>query len=496
MTLEDKIANTGLTFDDVLLIPGKSNVLPKDVSLKTRLTKKIELNIPVVSAAMDTVTESKLAIALAHQGGIGFIHKNMSIEAQAEEVRRVKLYQNGMISDPVTLPPTETLAGADKKCGFYKISGFPVVDEAGKLIGIITNRDIKYRENMDTLVSELMTPREKLITAKVGTTLEEAKQLLMKHRIEKLPIVDDGDYLKGLVTIKDIEKTISYPNSCKDELGRLRVGGAVGIGPDTMDRVRALETAGVDVIGVDSAHGHSAGVMNVIKLIKSEFPDLQVIGGNIATKEAAKDLVEAGADAVKVGIGPGSICTTRVVTGVGVPQITAIADVFEYCRTVGVPLIADGGMKLSGDFVKAIAAGASVCMFGSMFAGCEETPGEEILFNGRRYKTYVGMGSLAAMKRGSSDRYFQNNKEGETNIEAARKLVPEGIEARVAYKGKLEDVVFQLCGGLRAGMGYCGTPTIEALNTKAKFTRITGAGLREAHPHSVEITQEAPNYQK
>ena len=496
MGLTDKIVSEGLTFDDVLLVPAKSEILPKNVSLKTKLTKKIELNIPIVSAAMDTVTEAKLAIALAHQGGIGFIHKNMSIAQQAEEVRRVKLYQNGMITDPVTLSPNVTLAEADAQCGYYKISGFPVVDENNRLIGIVTNRDIKYREDKTTFVKDMMTPRDRLITAKVGTTIDEAKALLLKHRIEKLPIVDDADQLVGLITIKDIEKTISYPNSCNDEQGRLRVGGAVGIGPDTLDRVAALVEVGVDVVAVDSAHGHSAGVLNVIKLIKQTFPDLQVVGGNIATAAAAKDLVEAGADAVKVGIGPGSICTTRVVTGVGVPQATAVADVFDYCQTVGVPVIADGGLKLSGDFVKAIAAGASVCMFGSMFAGCEETPGEEILFNGRRYKTYVGMGSLAAMKRGSSDRYFQSNDKNNAKIEAANKLVPEGIEARVPYKGKLEDVVFQLCGGLRAGMGYCGTPTIEALNTSARFVKITGAGLREAHPHSVEITQEAPNYQK
>jgi len=496
MNLSSKIVSEALTFDDLLLVPAKSEILPKDVSLKTKLTRKIELNIPIVSAAMDTVTESKLAIALAHQGGIGFIHKNMSTREQAEEIRRVKLYQNGMITDPVTLSPDITLAVADERCGYYKVSGFPVVDDLGKLIGIVTNRDIKYREDKDTLVKDMMTPRERLITAKVGTSLDEAKNLLLQHRIEKLPIIDDDDRLVGLVTIKDIDKTISYPNSCNDEQGRLRVGGAVGIGPDTLDRVRALVEVGVDVIGVDSAHGHSAGVLNVVRLIKSEFPDLQVIGGNIATAAAAKDLVEAGADAVKVGIGPGSICTTRVVTGVGVPQATAVADVFEYCHSVGVPVIADGGLKLSGDFVKAIAAGASVCMFGSMFAGCAETPGEEVLFNGRRYKTYVGMGSLVAMKRGSSDRYFQTTDKNAPKIEAAKKLVPEGIEARVPYKGKLEDVVFQLCGGLRAGMGYCGVATIAELNTNARFVKITGAGLREAHPHSVEITQEAPNYQK
>ena len=496
MSLTTKIITEGLTFDDLLLVPAKSEVLPRDVSLKTKLTKKIDLNIPIISAAMDTVTESKLAIALAHQGGIGFIHKNIGISEQAEEVRRVKLYQSGMITDPVTLSPNVTLEGADERCGYYKISGFPVVDENNKLIGIITNRDIKYREDKDALVKDMMTPREKLITAKIGTTIDEAKSLLLEHRIEKLPIIDAEDHLAGLVTIKDIEKTISYPNSCNDEHGRLRVGASVGIGPDTLDRVRALVSVDVDVICIDSAHGHSVGVLNVIKLIKAEFPELQVIGGNIATATAAKDLVEAGADAVKVGIGPGSICTTRVVTGVGVPQATAVSDVFEYCRTIKIPVIADGGLKLSGDFVKAIAAGASACMFGSIFAGCEEAPGEEILFNGRRYKTYVGMGSLAAMKRGSSDRYFQSDDNNVIKIEAANKLVPEGIEARVPYKGKLEDVVFQLCGGLRAGMGYCGTPTIEALNRDARFVKITGAGLREAHPHSVEITQEAPNYQK
>ena len=496
MNLLDKIVNDGYTFDDLLLIPAKSEVLPKDVSLKTKLTNKIELNIPIVSAAMDTVTESKLAIALAHQGGIGFIHKNMSISEQAEEVYRVKLYQHGMITDPVTLSPNVTLAEADERCGYYKVSGFPVVDDNFKLIGIITNRDIKYREDKETKVKDMMTSRDRLITAKVGITLDEAKTLLLAHRIEKLPIIDDEDRLAGLVTIKDIEKTISYPNSCNDKQGRLRVGAAVGIGPDTLDRVRALVEVDVDVIVLDSAHGHSAGVLKAIKLIKTQFPELQLIGGNIATAKAAKDLIDAGADAVKVGIGPGSICTTRVVTGVGVPQATAVADVFQYCHTVGVPVVADGGLKLSGDFVKAIAAGASVCMFGSMFAGCEQAPGEEILFNGRRYKTYVGMGSLAAMKRGSSDRYFQGDVGNVSKIEAANKMVPEGIEARVPYKGKLEDVVFQLCGGLRAGMGYCGTPTIKALNRDAKFIKITGAGLREAHPHSVEITGEAPNYQQ
>jgi len=489
--LNGKLTLEGITFDDVLLIPQRSEVLPKEVSLKTKLTREIEMMIPIVSAAMDTVTESRLAIALAHQGGVGFIHKNMSIKEQAEEVRRVKLYQNGMISNPVTLSPDATLAEANEMCAHYKVSGFPVVDENQKLKGIITNRDIKYREDQAIAVKEVMTNRDKLITAPAGTTLDEAKALLMEHRIEKLPIINDDDSLCGLVTIKDIDKTMSYPNSCKDSQGRLRCGASVGVGEETIERVAALVDAGVDVVVVDSAHGHSLGVINTVRLVKETFPQLQVIGGNIVTPEAAKDLVDAGADAVKVGIGPGSICTTRVVAGVGVPQISAVNEVYEYCRTVGVPVIADGGIKLSGDFVKAIAAGADCAMFGGMFAGCEEAPGEEILYNGRRYKTYVGMGSLAAMRRGSGDRYFQGDKKQE-----AKKLVPEGIEARVAFKGKLEDVVYQLCGGLRSGMGYCGTPTVEDLKQNAKFVRITGAGLRESHPHNVEITQEAPNYQK
>ena len=489
-SLNGKVVSTGLTFDDVLLIPQRSEVLPKDVSLKTKLTRQIELNVPIISSAMDTVTESRLAIALAHQGGVGFIHKNMTITEQAEEVRRVKLYQNGMISDPVTLLEDVTLEEANEKCKHYKVSGFPVVDEFGILKGIVTNRDLKYRNNHTLKVSEVMTGRDKLVTAPIGITLDEAKEILMNHRIEKLPLIDENGVLRGLITIKDIDKTMSYPNSCKDEHGRLRCGAAVGIGLDTMERVSALVNAGVDVITVDSAHGHSLGVINTVRKIKEAFPQLQVIGGNIVTPEAAKDLIAAGADAVKVGIGPGSICTTRVVAGVGVPQISAVNDVYEYCKTVGVPVIADGGLKLSGDFVKAIAAGADCAMFGGLFAGCEEAPGEEILYNGRRYKTYVGMGSLAAMKRGSSDRYFQGKQQ------EAKKLVPEGIEARVPYKGKLEDVIYQLCGGLRAGMGYCGTATIEELKTNAKFVRITNAGLRESHPHDVEITQEAPNYQK
>lgn len=489
--LNGKVVSEGLTFDDVLLVPQRSEVLPKDVSLKTKLTREIELNVPIISSAMDTVTESRLAIALAHQGGIGFIHKNMSISEQAEEVRRVKLYQNGMISEPVTLSEDVTIAEANEQCRYYKISGFPIVDEDGILLGIITNRDMKYREDQSVKVSEVMTGREKLITAPMGTTLDEAKNILMTHRIEKLPIIDEAGVLCGLVTIKDIDKTMSYPNSCKDALGRLRCGAAVGVGADTLNRVAALVEAGVDVITVDSAHGHSLGVIEMVRQIKTAYPQLQVIGGNIVTAAAARDLIEAGADAVKVGVGPGSICTTRVVAGVGVPQISAVNDVYEFCKTVNIPVIADGGIKLSGDFVKAIAAGADCVMLGGLFAGCEEAPGEEILYNGRRYKTYVGMGSLAAMKRGSSDRYFQGGKQQE-----AKKLVPEGIEARVPFKGKLEDVIYQLCGGLRAGMGYCGTGSIEDLKVNGKFVRITGAGLRESHPHDVEITQEAPNYQK
>ena len=486
--LNGKIIKEAITFDDVLLIPAKSEVLPSNVNLKTKLTKSLELNIPFLSAAMDTVTEAKLAIALARQGGIGFVHKNMSIEEQAAEIDKVKRNESGMITNPITLKKESILADAEHIMGTYKVSGLPVVDDDGTLVGIITNRDLKYRKNMDEKVVNIMT-KDNLITGHVGVTLDEAKDVLLENRIEKLPIVDDNYKLQGLITIKDIDNIVEYPNACKDPQGRLRVGGAVGVGGNTMDRVDALVKAGVDIITVDSAHGHSQGVINQVKEIKTKYPELNVIGGNIVTADAALDLIKAGADAVKVGVGPGSICTTRVVAGVGVPQLTAVNDVYEVCKEHGVGVIADGGIKLSGDIVKAIAAGADCVMVGVLLAGTEEAPGEEILYEGRRFKVYVGMGSMAAMKRGSADRYFQ----GKT---AEKKLVPEGIEGKVAYKGKLEDVIFQLCGGLRSGMGYCGTETIAKLKTDARFVKITGAGLQESHPHDISITQEAPNYHK
>ncbi|MBU9918703.1 MAG: IMP dehydrogenase, partial [Fusobacteriaceae bacterium] len=467
--LNGKIIKEAITFDDVLLIPAKSEVLPSNVNLKTKLTKSLELNIPFLSAAMDTVTEAKLAIALARQGGIGFVHKNMSIEEQAAEIDKVKRNESGMITNPITLKKESILADAEHIMGTYKVSGLPVVDDDGTLVGIITNRDLKYRKNMDEKVVNIMT-KDNLITGHVGVTLDEAKDVLLENRIEKLPIVDDNYKLQGLITIKDIDNIVEYPNACKDPQGRLRVGGAVGVGGNTMDRVDALVKAGVDIITVDSAHGHSQGVINQVKEIKTKYPELNVIGGNIVTADAALDLIKAGADAVKVGVGPGSICTTRVVAGVGVPQLTAVNDVYEVCKEHGVGVIADGGIKLSGDIVKAIAAGADCVMVGGLLAGTEEAPGEEILYEGRRFKVYVGMGSMAAMKRGSADRYFQ----GKT---AEKKLVPEGIEGKVAYKGKLEDVIFQLCGGLRSGMGYCGTETIAKLKTDARFVKITGAGL-------------------
>ena len=486
MSQNSKIVMEGLTFDDVLLVPQASSILPHEVSLKTKITKNLELNVPILSAAMDTVTEAELAIAIAREGGIGFIHKNMTIERQAEEVERVKRYESGMITNPVTLSRTKTLKEADELMRTYKISGLPVIEKDGTLIGILTNRDLKYRENLNVKVEDIMT-KENLITAPVGTTIEKAKAILLENRIEKLPIVK-GKKLKGLITIKDIDNVINYPNSCKDTQGRLRVGAAVGVGEDTIDRIKALVEAGVDIITVDSAHGHSAGVVNRIKEIRKKFPKLDLIGGNIVTKEAAVDLIKAGVNAVKVGVGPGSICTTRVVAGVGVPQISAIMEVAEVCRKKGIGLIADGGIKLSGDVVKAIAAGADCVMLGGLLAGTDEAPGEEVLFNGRKFKTYAGMGSLAAMKRGSSDRYFQLES-------ATEKLVPEGIESMVPYKGKLKDTVYQLCGGLRSGMGYCGTATIPELKENGKFVRITNAGLAESHPHDVIITKEAPNYQ-
>ncbi len=485
-TMNGKIVKEAITFDDVLLIPAESHVLPQDIQLKTQLTKKITLNVPNLSAAMDTVTEAELAISLARQGGLGFIHKNMTIEEQAKEVDKVKRNESGMIKDPITLSKDSTLADADDLMGQYKISGLPVIEEDGKLIGIITNRDLKYRKDYDTPVVDVMT-KENLITAPVGTSLDEAKDILISNRIEKLPIVDENGYLKGLITIKDIDKIVEYPNACKDEHGRLRVGAAVGVGNDTLERVAALVKAGADIITVDSAHGHSAGVIKRVREIREAFPDIQLIAGNIVTAEAALALIDAGVDAVKVGIGPGSICTTRVVAGVGVPQLTAVNDVYQVCKDRGIGVIADGGIKLSGDIVKALACGADCVMLGGLLAGTKEAPGEEVIYEGRRYKVYVGMGSLAAMKRGSKDRYFQND---------AQKLVPEGIEGRIAYKGDLKEVIFQLCGGIRAGMGYCGTPTIKDLQLNGKFVKITGAGLKESHPHDIQITKEAPNYSR
>lgn len=484
MSIHDKIIEQAITFDDVLLIPSYSEVLPNQVSLKSRLTDKITLNVPIVSAAMDTVTEADLSIALARVGGIGFIHKNMSIQEQAAQVNKVKRSENGMIADPVTLSKDHTLADAKEMMSRFKISGLPVVNDENTLIGIITNRDVKYQENLDMKVEDLMT-KENLITSDKETTLETAKQILLKSRVEKLPIVDKDFKLVGLITIKDIDNQLEYPNANKDGSGRLIVGAGVGVGDDTMDRVEALVYAGVDIIAIDSAHGHSMGVLNKIKEIRQAFPALDIVGGNIVTAAAAKDLIEAGANVLKVGVGPGSICTTRVVAGVGVPQLSAIYNVYEYAKTKNITVIADGGIKLSGDIVKALASGASAVMLGSLFAGTEEAPGEEIIYQGRKFKAYQGMGSLAAMRRGGKERYFQSE---------AKKFVPEGIEGRVPFKGKLEDVVFQLTGGIRAGMGYCGTPDIETLKRDGKMVQITGNGLKESHPHDVIITQEAPNY--
>ena len=485
----NKIAFEGLTFDDVLLIPQKSEILPASVSLQTRLTPNINLNVPILSAAMDTVTEAEMAIALAREGGIGFIHKNMSVECQVAQVDKVKRNESGMISDPITLGLDATTADAEQLLARYKISGLPVVDKDGKLCGIVTNRDLKYHDIDDTPIRNVMTSKN-LVTAPVGTTLEEAKRILWQHRIEKLPIVDENNHLKGLITSKDIDNVVHYPNACKDEQGRLRVGAAVGVAANTMERVDALVAAGVDVIVVDSAHGHSKGILDTVAKIRNKYADLQIVAGNIVTKEAAEDLIAAGANAVKVGIGPGSICTTRIVAGVGVPQVSAILNVADRAHELGACVIADGGIKFSGDIVKALAAGADSVMLGSLLAGCKESPGEEVIYQGRRFKVYVGMGSLAAMNRGSSDRYFQGA------VKEARKLVPEGIEGRIAYKGEVCDTVYQLCGGVRSGMGYCGTATIADLQRDGKFVRITGAGLRESHPHDVEITKEAPNYSK
>ena len=478
-----KIIGESITFDDVLLVPAYSEVIPNEVDLSTCLTKTVKLNIPMMSASMDTVTEHRMAIAMARQGGIGIIHKNMSIAAQAEEVDKVKRSENGVITDPFYLSPEHTLAEANELMGKFRISGVPIT-EGKKLVGIITNRDLKFETDFTKKIKESMTS-EGLITAKEGITLEEAKKILAKARKEKLPIVDDDFNLKGLITIKDIEKQIKYPLSAKDDKGRLLCGAGVGITSNVLERVDALVKAQVDVIVLDSSHGHSANVIRCLKMIKEAYPDLPVIAGNIATGDAARDLIQAGADAVKVGIGPGSICTTRVVSGIGVPQVSAIMDCYAVAKEYGIPVIADGGIKYSGDITKSIAAGANVCMMGSIFAGCDEAPGEFELFQGRKYKVYRGMGSISAMENGSKDRYFQ---------EGAKKLVPEGVEGRVAYKGTVEDTIFQLLGGLRSGMGLCGTSTIEELKENGRFIKISAASLKESHPHDIHITKEAPNY--
>ncbi|MCL5780264.1 MAG: IMP dehydrogenase [Firmicutes bacterium] len=479
----EKFAKSGLTFDDVLLIPAASEVLPREVDTSTYLTKRVKLNVPIMSAGMDTVTESRMAIAIAREGGIGVIHKNMSIARQAMEVDRVKRSEHGIITDPIFLSPESPVREAHELMERYHISGVPITVD-GKLVGILTNRDLRFETSDDRPCSDVMT-KDNLITAPVGTTLEEAKQILMRHKVEKLPIVDEHYNLRGLITIKDIKKAKEYPNAAKDERGRLRVAAAVGVASDTMERVQALVNAKVDIIVVDTAHGHSHMVAQTVKNIRSAYPDLNIIAGNVATAEATRDLIAAGADAVKVGIGPGSICTTRVVAGVGVPQITAVYDCAQEAAKHGVPVIADGGIKYSGDIVKAIAAGASVVMLGSILAGTEESPGEKEIYQGRSYKVYRGMGSLGAMKEGSGDRYFQ---------EQAKKMVPEGVEGRVPFKGALSDSIFQLVGGLKAGMGYTGSRSIEELKTNTRFIRITPAGLKESHPHGVHITKESPNY--
>ena len=480
----NRFVGEGLTFDDVLLVPAESSVVPRDVKLETHLTKKIRLGIPIMSAAMDTVTESRMAIAIAREGGIGVIHKNMTIEQQAEQVDLVKRSENGVITNPFFLSAEHTLRDADNLCAKFRISGVPIVDESGKLVGIITNRDMKFETNPDRKIRELMTS-ENLVVGREGTTLEEAKETLRQHKIEKLPIVDKDFHLKGLITIKDIEKAVAYPNAAKDSRGRLLVAAAIGVTADVLDRAGALLDAGADALVLDSAHGHSRNIMEAVKNIKAKYPDAQLIAGNVATAAATEALIQAGADCVKVGIGPGSICTTRVVAGVGVPQITAVMESAEIANKYGIPIIADGGIKYSGDIVKALAAGGSVVMLGSMLAGCEEAPGDTEVFQGRQFKVYRGMGSLAAMNQGSKDRYFQQNN---------KKLVPEGVEGRVPYKGLAGETIYQLMGGLRAGMGYTGCHTVEELHEKAQFIQITAAGLRESHPHDIYITKEAPNY--
>ncbi len=479
-----RFVGEGLTFDDVLLVPAESDVLPADVALETNLTKSIKLNVPVMSAAMDTVTEYRMAIAIAREGGIGVIHKNMSIDAQSEQVDMVKRSENGVITNPFSLTAGHSLGDADALMAKYRISGVPIVDEDGKLIGIITNRDMKFETDMTRRIDDVMT-KNALVTGLEGTTLDEAKAILQKNRIEKLPIVDKDYRLKGLITIKDIEKVLKYPNSAKDAAGRLLCAAAIGVTNDVLDRSGALLAAGVDVLVLDSAHGHSANIMRSIERVKNRFPEAQLVAGNVATAEAAEALIKAGADCVKVGIGPGSICTTRVVAGIGVPQVTAVLQCAEIADKYGVPVIADGGIKYSGDIVKAIAAGAKVVMMGSMLAGCDEAPGETEVYQGRQFKVYRGMGSLGAMQCGSKDRYFQQNN---------KKLVPEGVEGRVPYKGAVSETIYQMMGGLRSGMGYCGAHNIEELRTNSKFVRITAAGLKESHPHDIYITKEAPNY--
>lgn len=481
---QDKFAKEGLTFDDVLLIPAKSSVLPNEVSIKTRLSDSVQLNIPIISAGMDTVTEANMAIAMARQGGLGIVHKNMSIEEQAEQVDRVKRSESGVITNPFYLTPEHQVFDAEHLMGKYRISGVPIVDADKKLVGILTNRDLRFVQDYSIKISDVMT-KENLVTAPVGTTLKEAEKTLQQYKIEKLPLVDEDGTLQGLITIKDIEKVIEFPNSAKDSQGRLLVGAAVGVTKDALLRVEKLVESGVDAIVIDTAHGHSEGVLQKVKEVRHAYPDLTIIAGNVATAEATRDLIEAGASVVKVGIGPGSICTTRVVAGVGVPQVTAVYDCATEAKKYGVPIIADGGIKYSGDIVKAIAAGGHAVMLGSMLAGVSESPGEREIFQGRQFKVYRGMGSVGAMERGSSDRYFQENN---------KKLVPEGIEGRVPYKGPLADTVYQLIGGIRSGMGYCGTATIEELQNDSRFVKITGAGLRESHPHQVQITKEAPNY--
>ena len=480
----ERFIGEGLTFDDVLLVPAESNVLPADVDLKTKLTNKVCLNVPVMSAAMDTVTEYRMAIAIAREGGIGVIHKNLSIDLQAEMVDMVKRSENGVITNPIFLKPDDTLGDADALCRKFRISGVPIVDDEGKLIGIITNRDMKFETDMNRPISDLMT-KENLITGFVGTTLDKAKQILQAHRIEKLPIVDEENHLKGLITIKDIEKVMKYPNSAKDSSGRLLCAAAIGVTADVLDRAGTLLDAGADVLVLDSAHGHSANIMNTVRRVKEKYPDAQLVAGNVATPEATEALIRAGADCVKVGIGPGSICTTRVVAGIGVPQLTAVLSCAETADKFSIPVIADGGIKYSGDIVKAIAAGGRVVMMGSMLAGCEEAPGEMEVYQGRQFKVYRGMGSIGAMQKGSKDRYFQENN---------KKLVPEGVEGRVPFKGPVSETIYQMMGGLRSGMGYCGAHNIEELRSNSRFVRITGAGLKESHPHDIYITKEAPNY--